>query len=139
MKPCTTSALTARSVTGVSAGTTMHLGTNAYCCASTRTVTAPFGETEVPRFASENSPPSCKRVESMVSTLDGGCIPQWRVVNTTTATSATMIAVIDTAQTRSTRLAVRSAASAPGAPGCVSSANCSSRQEDEEVEDQPDR
>src|SRR5215470_20062236 len=137
MKPCTTSALTARSVTGVSAGTTMHLGTNAYCSASTRTVTAPFGETEVPRFASENSPPSCRRVESMVSTLDGSCIPQWRVVNTTIASSIKMIAVIDTAHTRSTRRAVRSAASWMDAPGCVSSANCSSRQEDPEVERKP--
>src|SRR5262245_49680581 len=90
MKRCTASALTARRVIGVSAGTTMHLGTNAYCCASTRTVTAPFEDTEVPRFGSENSPPTCKCVESMVSTLDGGCIPQWSVVNTTTATNTAM-------------------------------------------------
>src|SRR5215471_2428653 len=137
MKPCTTSALTARSVTGMSAGTRMHLGTNAYCSASTRTVTASFGETEVPRFVSENSPPSCTRVESMVSTLDGSCIPQWRVVNITIASSAKMMAIIDTAQTRSTRRAVRSAASWIDVPGCVSSANCSSRQEDPKVEGKP--
>src|SRR5262245_18208858 len=139
MKPCTTSALTARSVTGVSAVTTMHLGTNAYCSASTRTVTAPFGETEVPRFASENSPPICRRVESMVSTLDGSCIPHWRVVHKTNASSAKMIAAIDTAHTRSTRRAVRSAASWMDAPGCVSSANCSSGQDDPEVEGKPHR
>ena len=107
--PCTTSALTPRNVTGVSAGTRMQFGENAYCCASSRTVIAPLAAADVPRLPSENSPPSCSRVESIVSTLEGGLSLQCIALNTTTATSATMIAAIDQAHTISARWAVRSA------------------------------
>ena len=42
-KPWTTSALVARNVIGVSAGTTTHCGVKEYCCPIARTVTEPSG------------------------------------------------------------------------------------------------
>jgi hypothetical protein len=42
-KPCTTSALVARNVIGVSVGTRMHCGVNEYCWPTARTVTEPSG------------------------------------------------------------------------------------------------
>jgi len=56
MKPCTTSVLVPRNVTGVSAGTTMHDGSNEYCWATRRAITLPSGPTLVPRLLSTNSP-----------------------------------------------------------------------------------
>ena len=62
-----------RNVTGISAGTTMHCGTNEYCCAISRTMTLPSGSSDVPRLLSTNSPFRCDSVlTSMVSTRDGG-------------------------------------------------------------------
>ena len=40
-KPWIASVLVPRNVTGISAGTTMHCGSNEYCCAMSRTITLP--------------------------------------------------------------------------------------------------
>jgi hypothetical protein len=45
-----------------------------------------------------------------------------------------MIALMDQAQARSARRAARSAAASSCAPVCISSANCSSRQKDKQIE-----
>ena len=44
-KPCTTSVLVPRNVTGISAGTTMHCGSNEYCCATRRDDALPSAAT----------------------------------------------------------------------------------------------
>ena len=71
-KPCTTSGLVARKTTGAPAGTTMHCGTNEYCCAITRTTTEPSAcdrgaEVGLHEFAGQ-----VQRLASTVSTFDGG-------------------------------------------------------------------
>src|SRR5215510_15732289 len=138
MKPCTTSALARRKVTGLPAGTTRQFGINAYCCATTCTTAEPSGAITVPRLASENSPPLCSEVESIVSTCDGGCQPQCTLVYTTTTTSRTMIAVTKATQSRSLASARLSPEGGSLAVPLIS-ANWTSRQESEEIECKPDR
>ena len=60
--PWTTSALVARIVIGVSAGTTMHAGVKEYCWPIARTVTLPLASSTLPRLLSTNSPERCSRV-----------------------------------------------------------------------------
>ena len=104
-KPCTTSALVARKVTGVLAGTRMHWGVNEYCWPTTRTMTDPSACRAVPRLLSMNSPDTCSVVGSMVSTRDGGIIAQCRPVNTTIATRMTIRPTARIAHLRSMRAA----------------------------------
>src|SRR5215831_1142884 len=138
MKPCTASALASRIVTGLPAGTTRQFGTNAYCCATTRTTAEPSGAITVPRLASANSPPLCREVDSIVSTCDGGWNPQWTLVYTTTATSSTMTAVTKITQRRSLASLCSSPEGGSFAVPLIS-ANGTSREESEEIERKPDR
>ena len=73
-RPWTTSALVARKVIGVSAGTTMHCGVNEYCCPIARTVTEPSASTALPRLLSTNSPERCSVLGSAVSTWPCGIV-----------------------------------------------------------------
>src|SRR5215471_3376937 len=131
--PCTTSGLVARNTTGVSVGTTMHAGTKEYCCASTRTIADPSGCIAVPRFVSMNSPARCKRLASIVSTFDGGCAAQCRLVRVITAKRKATTSATAKVHRRSDR----STLSMP--PALAVSANRASRKEDEHVERKPDR
>src|SRR5262249_47026722 len=132
-KPCTTSALAMRILTGTPAGTRTQLGTKAYCCARMRTTAEPSGAMNVARPDSEDSPPLCSEVESIVSCWDGGCQPERAVAKATTPTIATMIAVIDRAHRRSAACPRSSPAAS-----CLESANGTSREECEQVESDPD-
>src|ERR1700722_8053105 len=58
-RPCTTSALVARNLIGVSDGTMTHCGVKEYCCPIARTVTEPSASTALPRLLSTNSPERC--------------------------------------------------------------------------------
>ena len=83
--------LVPRNVTGISAGTSMHCGSNEYCCATSRTTTLPSASTAVPRLDSTNSPEMCSVRGSIVSTRDGGIEAQWTPVKIIIATSTTMM------------------------------------------------
>src|SRR5258707_5384740 len=130
-----------RNFTGVSTGTREQSGTKAYCSATSRTVTEPSGSAAVPRLLSANSPPRCRVVGSMVSTLLGGC-SAWVIPVTT------MIAIITPSiesTTASHRFSVRvtsSSGTIPSGTDCQSglvilSANRASRQKEEEIKGDP--
>src|SRR5215468_10196263 len=142
-KPWSTSVLVRRNFTGVSAATFVHSGVNPYCPATNRVVSEPSRSCAVPRLLSANSPPRCKVVGSIVSTLLGGEIAWVMPVNTTTAIITTSIVTMTPSQRFSVR-ATTSAGTMPsgkgrcGGSGCVS-ANGTSRQEQEEVEGEPDQ
>src|SRR5580704_228777 len=107
-KPCTTSALVARNVMGVSVGTSRHCGVNEYCCATMRTVTEPSASTALPRLLSINSPLTLSVSGRIVSTREGGIIAQWRPVKITIATSTLTMITITVAHLRSMRAAMSS-------------------------------
>ena len=107
--PCTTSALVARSVIGVCAGTRMHAGVKEYCWPMARTVTAPSASSTLPRFGSTNSPARCSRVGSIVSTRACGMVTRWMPANAASSARTMMMATEMVAQ----RFSVRSATSAP--------------------------
>src|SRR5262249_3934976 len=122
-------------------GTCAQFGTKEYCSPIILTVTEPSGSTAVPRLLSENSPPRCRVMGSMVSTLLGGC-SAWR------APVTTMIAIITPSSDRTTvnhRSSVRATSSSgtmPSGSRCVSglvpvSANGPSRNEQHEIEQKP--
>src|SRR4051794_37650530 len=142
-KPWITSVLVKRNFTGVSTATFVQAGANPYCPPINRTVSEPSRSCAVPRLLSANSPPRCNVVGSIVSTLLGGEIAWVMPVSTTTAIITTSIATM----TPSQRLSVRATTSAGTMPsgnerwrgsGCVS-ANGTSRQEQEEIEGEPDK
>src|SRR3954453_10616094 len=142
-KPWTTSALVARNVTGVSAGTSTHAGVNEYCWPMARTVTEPSGSTALPRLDSTNSPPRWSVLGSAVSTRGCRIGEWWRPANAAMPASSTMMPTEIVAQRRSTRAAK---ASAPGSwPWCsiigrhTLSREGSARHEHEQVEGEPDR
>ena len=85
-KPWMASVAVPRKVTGISAGTTMHCGSNEYCCAISRTMTLPSASSVVPRLLSTNSPERCSVFTSMVSTREGGMAAQCRPVTTIIST-----------------------------------------------------
>src|SRR5712672_1141317 len=135
--PWITSVLVRRNFTGVSTRTFAQSGTNAYCSAISRTVTEPSGSTAVPRLLSTNSPPRCKVVGSIVSTLLGG-LSAW------VAPVTTMIAIMTASipsMTATQRFSVRVIASSgmiPSGSGRRSgfvpvSANGASRYEQEKI------
>ena len=69
-KPCTTSALVARKVIGMPAGTTMHGGVNEYCWPTARTVTEPSGFERAAEIAFDEFSSQMQR--AWVSRLDAG-------------------------------------------------------------------
>jgi hypothetical protein len=100
MNPWITSGLTARMVTGRSAGTGMQRGMKANCVATSRTMAEPSGSSSVPRLASLNSPLWCTVCGLMISTLLGG----WRMsaaLDTTTTAMITATAAATAAPHRS--------------------------------------
>src|SRR5258706_4881420 len=130
-----------RNFTGVSTGTCAHCGTKEYCSPIILTVTEPSGSAAVPRLLSANSPPRCKVVGSMVSTLLGGCSAWVTPVTTMMAIITASMASMMVTQRFSVR-AISSSGMIPsshgGRSGWVrSSANRASRHEKEEVEEQP--
>src|ERR1700756_3544305 len=129
-----------RNFTGVSTGTCAHCGTKEYCSPIILTVTEPSGSAAVPRLLSANSPPRCKVVGSIVSTLLGG-LSAWVTPVTTTMTIMTAsIAAIRTSQRFSVRATSCSETipSGSGRGGCFTcSANGPSRHEKEEIEGEP--
>src|SRR5262245_10010398 len=141
-KPWITSVLVKRNFTGVSTATFVQAGANPYCPPINRTVSEPSRSCAVPRLLSANSPPRCNVVGSIVSTLLGGEIACVIPVSTTTAIITISIATMTPSQRFSVR-ATTSAGTMPSGNGrcrgsvCVS-ANGTSRQEQEEVEGEPD-
>src|SRR6516164_6480750 len=128
-----TSVLVMRNFTGVSAGTCAQFGTKEYCSPIILTVTEPSGSPAVPRLLSANSPPRCRVMGSMVSTLLGGC-SAWR------APVTTMIAIITPSIDRTT-VNHRSSVRATGSRCVIGlvpvSANGPSRNEQHEIEQKP--
>src|SRR5258708_31703552 len=140
-KPCTTSALVRRNVTGVPAGNVTQRGTNSYCWATRRTVTDPWGPAAVPRLLSTNSPRRCSVVGSMTSTLLGGCIAPAMPVATMTTNMMSSMAAIILIHRFSVR-ATTSAGTIPSGSGAANgfvgdSATRASRHEQEEIKGEP--
>src|ERR1700745_996867 len=71
-KPGTTSALTARMVTGVFTGTLITEGENENCWRTSLTTAEPSGCMAVPRLDSTNSPARWIWSDWILSKLDGG-------------------------------------------------------------------
>src|SRR3954469_9518450 len=141
--PWTTSALVARNVTGVSAGTSMHCGVNEYCWPMARTVTEPSGSTALPRLDSTNSPARWSVLGSARPTRACGIVAWWIPANAAMPASSTMIATETVAHRRSTRAAKASAPKSwPWLPIIgrgTRSWEGSARHEHEQVEGEPDR
>src|SRR5262249_25557641 len=142
-KPWITSVLVKRNFTGVSTATFVQAGANPNCPAPNRAVSEPSRSCAVPRLLSANSPPRCNVVGSIVSTLLGGEIAWVMPVSTTTA----IITISNATMTPSQRFSVRATTSAgtmssgnrrSRGSGCAS-ANGPSRQEQEEIEGEPDQ
>src|SRR5882724_4078152 len=136
-----TSVAVRRNFTGVSVGTCTHCGTNAYCCATIRAVTEPSASVAVPRLLSANSPFRCNVVGSMVSTLLGGCSAWVTPVTTMTAIITASIASMMATQRFSVR-EISISGTIPSGSGRLSGlvillANAASRNEQDEIEQQP--
>src|SRR5262245_22711685 len=136
-----TSVLVMRNFTGVSTGTRAQIGTNEYCKATILTVTDPSGYAAVPRLLWAHSPPRCRVVGLMVSTLLGGC-SAWR------APVTTMIAIITPSidnmmpNHRSSERVTSATGTMPSGGRRLSglvplSANGSSRDEQDKIKEEP--
>src|SRR5262249_43424690 len=141
-KPWITSVLVKRNFTGVSTATFVQAGANPNCPAPNLTVSDPSRSCAVPRLLSANSPPRCNVVGSIVSTLLGGPIAWVMPVSTTTAIITISIASMTPSQRFSVRATTSAGTMLSGigrcrGSGCVS-ANGTSRQEQEEIEAEPD-
>src|SRR5215510_1291879 len=141
-KPWITSVLVRRNFTGVSTATFEQSGANPNCPPINRTVSEPSRSCAVPRLLSANSPSRCNVVGSIVSTLLGGEIAWVMPVSTTTAIITISIATMTPSQRFSVRATTSAGTIASGngrcrGSGCVS-ANGTSRQEQEEIEGEPD-
>src|SRR5262245_12269587 len=142
-KPWITSVLVKRNFTGVSTATFVQSGANPNCPAINRTVCEPSRSCAVPRLLSANSPPRCNVVGSIVSTLLGGEIAWVMPVSTTTAIITISIATMTASQRFSVRPTTSAGTMPSGKGRCGGSeyvsANGTTRQEQEEIEAEPDK